>query len=513
MEVTADRESLLLLLRDYLEKTGMTATLAALEAEAELASLSPGLAAVRRLALGGRWRELEQTLLVPHEDREEHELFKRARYSLAKQQYLEAVATLDSAAAYREPSEAELDEIRGLLERLEQLAPSRDDYSSLLALSESTTDFFNGWSLQKARKETCGDLLAWCRADCFREREEKTAERESGSGDMHQLTLLLVKGKIYEHCEQLFAKRCQSLGTGVKKSGIVVDIRGWLLAQPDSVFQVAPRLIHMVETASKPVNARCLGEALELPVKPQINREGAGNGVSTAQSPPPPIVPPPLPTPSKSIQTHSLSPLSPPAAFREPVSATAEPHSLGQRISEHRECVETATDKLRQSLRSEEEERGDRESSSEGQTSQQAPTVCQTDSPPGQTHQGLTFNDNFGSQPVVVESTPHQGQAAERRGKKSSTPKPAAQRLISPPLTSPVPHLPATRFLTTPSGWSQCGLLSEKKQIDFDQEAMTTSWREDTPLAVSWPCATLIAKVEDSQVCVCVCACVCVCVS
>ncbi|CAI8039072.1 hypothetical protein GBAR_LOCUS21731, partial [Geodia barretti] len=122
-------------------------------------------------------------------------------------------------------------------------------------LSESPTDFFRDWNLQKARKETCGDLLAWCRADCFKGREEKRGNEEK-TGEIYQLTLLLVRGKMYEQCEQIIARRCGNAGSGEqskkKKTSSIQDLPSWLQTRPDSVFQETPRLVQVMEAGWDP---------------------------------------------------------------------------------------------------------------------------------------------------------------------------------------------------------------------------------------------------------------------
>ena len=504
MEVTVDRESLLLLLCDYLEKTGLIATLTALESEAELRSRSPGLTKVRQLALGGKWRDLEKALLLPSEERETHELFKKARFSLAKQRYLELVADLDEVSTHRQPSEGELDELQLLLETLERVSPSRDQYESLRALSEAPTHFFLDWNLQKARKETCNALLAWCRQDCCGGGKMAAVP---GDRDIHQLTLLLVKGKMYEVCEEVFAVRCGSGEIG-DKSTQLLDIGSWLQRQSDTVFQEAPRVIQLRGTDTRPEGETGPSGVTQGPLgQPQTREKG------TLKTQFLPLAVPRAPPTSVSRPTSPPHTTHPPPAPNAPQSLT-DPPSLEEKISEHRERVEAATDRLRESLREETREIGSdlttqQPSSTPQQTTSPLPPPSpDSDTPPpphddGEQSDVLRFGDNFCGQTPPLQSTPHP-QPREKRGRKSSTPIPAAQQIISSPPTSPVPHLPAGGLLATPSGRSQHGVPSERKQIDFEREASySCRAEEETVAAISWPCATLVGKITDSQVCVC----------
>ena len=594
MNVTVDRESVLLLLCDYLEKNGLIATLTALETEADVRPISPALTAVRGLALGGKWRELEKALLHRHEEEnQQHRLFKRAQYSLAKQLYLETVAALDEISPHREPSDGELDEVESCLGRLERLAPSREEYSYLRALSESPTDFFRDWNLQKARKETCGDLLAWCRADCFKGREENR-ENEEKTGEICQLTLLLVRGKMYEQCEEISARRCRNAGSGEqskkKKTSAIQDLPSWLQTQPDSVFQETPRLVQVTE-AGGDTGANTLpggvGERHTLNAHSQAGEEPA---IARAKSPHtvpsqtstatpevtkfPANSPPKLPTLSKTLGQHQTSPpelaklsslsSSPPLATPalQPKKFTSEPSSEStsatptlpvketktkakregkttrlepkeegvsasvegedregregiksskgrergncsgpreskskrERVTEHRDNVEVATEELRLSLREESTQRP----SASCTSPEKAPSSSIP--PPDQQTQGLTADNDLHPPAWALQTTPL-NRPQQKKDRNSSTPKPSTQHFIVSPPTSPVPHQSSAGLQATPSGWSHDrGAPSEMKQIDFDREASQNCGAEELLPTASWPTATLIGRVTDSQV-------------
>ena len=604
MNVSVDRESILLLLCDYLEKNGLIATLTALETEAEVRSGTPGSAAVRSLALGGKWRELEKALLLRHEEEgQQHELFKRAQYSLAKQLYLETVAALDEVSAYGEPSSRELEEVVRCLERLERLAPSREDYNALRALTEVPTNFFNDWNLQKARKETCGDLLAWCRADFFKGREEKRVEAEKSSpdGGIHQLTLLLVKGKIFEQCEQIIARRCRNAaGTSeqdLNKTSAILDVPSWLEAQPHSMFQAPPRHIQVTETSRAPgTNTQSGGEGqtpnthqsetgnqpspqspltvpqqtstatpelakfpansppkLLTPSKKPLQKDTSPSGLAKLSSSPPlatPATPATLQPKKITSQSSSESSTQLPVQERkgkkqscestkttkhlvektdserakqeESVSTNAkgegkkergvgvgsssprECKSKVDRVTEHRDNIEVATEELRLSVREEERDSTQRQPSTS--SPQNAPYSSSVPPPDQQ-----TSSQDKAPPPWALQTTPLL-QPLQKTDRNSSTPKPSTQHFILSPSTSPVPHHPSSSQ-ATPSGRSHSSSRGgERKQIDFDREVSSGSYRaeaeeeEGVPLlTASWPTATLIGRITDSQVGIFVC--------
>lgn len=358
--VEVEGKSQLLLVRDYLEKAGLVETVRALEAEADIQSTMPGLATVRSLALDGKWRELEKSLLLQQKkEGEECELLQKAKFSLAKQQYLEAVAGLDAISSYGQPSADELGEIHRFLERLKQLAPSNEEYDSLEALLDCQTDFFDKWNLQRARKETCNVLLEWSKMACFggREAVKKSANSEE---EAHLLTLLLAKGKMYEECEQVCCEKCVGLGTPTA-SGLL-DISSWLQKKPNEFFQEAPPLLKVVSTTlpSEPYSSTAVSD--------RDTASAVGTETLKANG---------TPAPAKS-PLHSLSQLKSPAhvektetelvkveseraeegietcsqgaAAPTAVSSPAE-RGTGERITAHKEQVEKATDLARESLR------------------------------------------------------------------------------------------------------------------------------------------------------------------
>ena len=609
MSVTVDGESQLLLICDYLENAGLIATVRALEAEANIQATSPGLAAVRHLALDGKWRELERAFLQQKECAE-HELLKRARYSLAKQQYLETVAELDEMPASREPTTEELDEVQRSLERLEQLAPSRDEYSTLKALSDSPTDFFSGWDRQKCRKETCSDLLEWAKVDCFKESNEK-CEMKKGCISCHLLTVLLAKGKIYEQCEQIIHERCGNAPSDELASSL--DIRSWLLNCPDVIFQTSPKLIQVMappvpqtqppypspsdrqrgtsrDTVKSPaVDATRNDPTLTSARIPHSNLPTQPSSDPSCEIPPPseqyasllppsvaehtpsipghtpsaPVNPPSIPghTPSAPVNPPSIPPSAPAhppspsssetqpssegkevtmksevkaAAMSESTTqtalkCTAEPvvhtengdssqrpptntacsaspvqRSMEERIVEHREQVETATNRLRESLRE----------ATDGDDEKNVACTQNTNHTSPQPPPCVPEKDDLNPRPPswFLQTTPvvHPLQKGDRN---SSTPKPSTRYLISSPATSPVPHIPVIGSRgTTPHG--DGGHTSERRQIDFDREVTSgcRSVEKEALLSVSWPTATLAGKVTDTQVCaLCVCVCVCMC--
>ena len=549
MNVAVDERSQLLLICDYLEKAGLIATLSTLEAEAGVQSSLPGLAAVRRLALDGKWRELEEALLRPAEqsteDGDRRNAFKRAKFSLAKQQYLETVAGLDAVSAHREPSTEELGDLRRCLERLKQLSPSSEEYSSLEALSHSETDFFDGWDLLKTRKETCNDLLSWSRKACFHGREEKGGEHESSAQVTHPLTVLLAKGKFYEKCEEIFSERCASLpATDEQSRGAVLDIGSWLYNQPRSVFEAAaPRVIYVVAappSSSSPhpspqnsgnnttPRAPSQHDSTSSQLQPTISRppstsQAGASSVTTILEPPPHSVSPERAKPIKKVKKekeqmtggHAVSKSTEKDGETErresQRSSSPLQRSMEERITEHRDNVETATNMLRASLKDNEVGVSVRDpqhtappqnpGKEHTHPQEETPVKLSPQPPSEQPTSGLPPSEDSSTQPPLwlLQTTPLV-QAQKKRERDSSTPKPSTQRLISSPATSPVPHLPEFGLQPTLTEEEQQGPLSERKQIDFDQDT-TCSGKTEGPFSTSWPSAALVKKITDTQVC------------
>lgn len=563
MSLSVDRQSQLLLLCDYLDKAGLSATLSELEAEADVQSKLPGLAIVRRLALDGKWRELE--IALKHTEKEtaegeQREIFRKARYSLAKQQYLEAVARLDAVCHYRDPSTEELEDMHVYLVRLKQLSDSEDDYRSLEALTKSTTDFFDSWNLQKARKETCNDLLACFKCVFSSKRDKEYVEKEeSGIQETHPMTVLLAKGKIYEKCEQIFQERCENLEIKEeKKSSTVLDIGSWLYNQPDSIFEdTTLRQMKVVETPLLSNTLQPRAETTLIPIQPNTGSPLQPHPISSQQQstsqqrsasktevPSNTVVPhqlfssksPETSTPPHMLPAATMTALSTEKGEDEKereemkkeaavnntaslengdtkkkdsqrlLSSSHTHRSMEERIVEHRDNVEMATNRLRESILKDTTESDEHITSvpqtdpatsyhlDKGQTSSQTVSIHPT--PCIATDRQASLNDDHSTQPPswLLQTTPLL-QSLKNKDRNSSTPKPSTKNLISSPATSPVPHIPAAGLQ------QQQGTLSERKQIDFDQE-MTCSHRieEDGTLSISWPSATLIGKVTDEQV-------------
>ena len=572
MSVEVEGKSQLLLICDYLEKAGLIETARALQAEAGIQSTTPGLATVRRLALDGKWRELEKALLSCEREGEEHEPLQKAKYSLAKQQYLEAVAGLDAISSYREPSTDELGHVQGSLERLEQLAPSKKEFATLEALLDPQTDFFDGWDLQKSRKETCNVLLEYSRRQCFRDRGDIKKEEKQA----HLLTLLLAKGKIYEECEQVFHKKCSKRDLTSADGSTLLDIGSWLQRQPDVVFQAAPSRMKVVSTTppTRPHSSTSSESRTEVPLSSAPSDHRTGNSrTETAQE----VVGTRHPTPEvsngTSKQPHGVSemkdcmlvmgtqltvgreeskPVKPVGAESTVLKSAAEAgssdgdcsqslpshtarsspmqRSMRERITEHRDQVEMATNRVRVSLRETTgsgeltEKTATQQNQLHQSTEKQPPLTAQTitthTSPPSlitQAHPlslppppppptGVdsqppipTLNDNFCHPSWLLQTTPLVS-SLQREGRNSSTPKPSTHHLPCSPSTSPVPHVPAAGSQATPT--RQDHRSSERKQIDFDQEATDShrSVEKEPLLSVSWPTASLIGKVTDTQV-------------
>ena len=599
MSVAAvDGTSELLLVRDYLEKAGLVETVRALETEAGIQPPLPGLAAVRSLALDGKWREIEKALtLQPGKElgREGGELLQRARFSLVKQEYLEAVAGLDAICSHREPSVAEVAQVQRHFERLEHLAPSREDISALEAVSSSETEFFSSWNLQKARKETCDVLLQWARRSHHSGARDNRPFEKSGR-QVHSMSLLLAKGKIHEQCEQVLRERCHrrettlTSGKGAAAKSLL-DISSWLQCQPDHFFQqelpspievvvTLPSMPHpsspepsngeaAVSTAAtaQPAVVNGLSPVSVQTEKPSSSSDQPQRGaqVEGAEStkelelnverkdieraavgqPAPVSVPHKSPGADVSVEAGSGRESEDTDGERtksyptRAVSASPMHRSTEERVTEHREQVEMATNRLRESLKktfvedplikepnaasiATTPQRKQLNSKEVAQIEQQASPESQHRAAASWAHPQLLASQDPPQPASVPNSLPlgisHDVTApptppawllqttplvhcSVQKGRNSSTPKPSVHLFPSPPPSSPVPHIPED----TTSARNQL-IQGVGKQIDFDQEAVDSQRAEDSAsLSASWPTASLAGRATDTQVLVYAC--------
>lgn len=394
MSVEVEETSVLHLIRDYLEKAGLCESLYALEAETGISPFT-GEAAVRRLVLDGKWRELEKALLQPEKGEREGEergrddsFLRSVEFVLVKQQYLEAIARLVETAPSREPSKAELEQMLEYLEKLKQLAPSQEEYLALEALSapnSSLHDHYSQWNLHSSRVECFSALMDWLRKWYFSRAGEGRRSKQteaSPHSSTNRLVLLVAKGKMYEECEGVCRHRCSG---GEEASGYsgetdtILDISGWLQSQPEGMFQAVPSPVQLVTS--------------------------------------------PHTRPSSSPRNERRPVESRATGYKLPPS-----NAVKEQAREHKEQVKRTTERLLENVKN------------------MPKTVEHShNSPP------LQFEDNFTYFPAWLLQTTPLVHSLQQEGRDSSTPKPTTRPPPSSPPSSPVPHISGDGLPFTPA--------------------------------------------------------------
>ena len=248
--VTLAEADVLQILRDFLEEGGHAECLGALERSAAIAphDLPTELRFVRELVLSGRWEELMKFLQPLSELREEGE-FVKCHYAVVRQQYLESLVWESNVEGKEGDSTGRenkrLQNIVGHLQQLEQLCPTKEDYSNLCYLltvpSFTAHSKYSNWSMHSARLECFYTVGSWVARVLYPGLTLKLSpvSRELAS---NRLIQLLAKGLLYEECESVCLQRSGVAGT----TSEIMNLCSWLQHQPDSAFQVAPTQLSLI---------------------------------------------------------------------------------------------------------------------------------------------------------------------------------------------------------------------------------------------------------------------------
>ncbi|KAG7514780.1 WD repeat-containing protein 47-like [Solea senegalensis] len=201
------------LILDFLNSRKLHISMLALEKEGGVINglYSDDMLFLRQLILDGQWDEVMQ-FIQPLEGMDTFDK-KRFRYIVLKQKFLEALCVNNAMSAAEDPQNLELtmQEAVKCLHNLEDLCPSKDDYSKLcllLTLPRLTHHAeFKDWNPSTARvhcfEEACTMVAEFIPAD---RKLSEAGFRASGN----RLFQLLIKGILYECCVEF----CQSKATG-----------------------------------------------------------------------------------------------------------------------------------------------------------------------------------------------------------------------------------------------------------------------------------------------------------
>lgn len=298
-DVCLEEGSILSLIRDYFEESGLAECLQPLE---HLCHGSPAdpfqhnhtlpleVAALRELVLAGKWDHVMKYL-----DRfggeEEKEGLKKCRYLAHKQKYLEILHHVETdiesklrlGFGYYETgdllSPGEVEKVRQVMEAeltaLEPLCSSCEDYQSLRTLlsmpSISSSREYSTWQVQSGRLEVFYEIQDWVSKALYLNvwlPAQQAGRSSSSSGEASQscaLLRLLAKGLLYEQSERLCRARCGEKETSDHTSNML-DLRGWLQQQPDSSFQLQPSELCLVVSPWRKSSTLCLQTSVSVDI-------------------------------------------------------------------------------------------------------------------------------------------------------------------------------------------------------------------------------------------------------
>lgn len=265
MTVAVEEGQVLQILRDFLEESGQAESLRALERSTGTGprGLPPRLACMRELVLNGNWVEVLESLQLLS-GLGDGEGFIRCQYAVAKQRYLETlwlgesedggVASAPSqnceiaGADGKRRENGRLQVLMAYLEQLEQLCPSKEDYSALCSLvtcpSPTAHHEYSNWNVYRSRLDCFSTLSEWVGKVLYPDITLNLPSKGSKFLSTNRLIQLLAKGLLYEECEAVCTHKSRE-GNGESLSE-VLDLCGWMQHQPDSAFQFVPSKLKLV---------------------------------------------------------------------------------------------------------------------------------------------------------------------------------------------------------------------------------------------------------------------------
>ena len=493
--------------RDFLELTGRAEAVAVLE---KCPGVSPrGLPShlrnIRELVLRGWWSELLAFLELLAGIGDEAG-YAKCRCAIVKQQYLERVATkpppsiLTAEESGQDAENESLSSMLGLLHELEQLCPSRAEYTALLSLlilpSLSSSSEYCNWELYSARLQCFYDIASWMSQVLYPGQEidgissSSNPAPTSSSSSVPRLTELLVKGLLYEQCETKCSQRCGTASVGNHhRNDNILDLCAWIEQQPDSAFQLSPsnfNLVVLPHDSSSCTAHKSVPNVGQL-VSSSLGAEAAKELTSAVEKP--------------TLVSRSVPQLS--GLYVSPSRSADDDENV-------RSGIETTTT-IRHPAKS------SKDGESNPTIQPQKPTGKELGTKEEANAHLEEVDDNWINIPSIV--APASTTFEAKCGRISSTPKPHSVIPSHPPAfpTSPVPYIPATHAShphTSHHPHQDTELSSDggdntssatRKQIDFSSEEMALS-------NLHWPAPKLISTITDTQVktylhstCTCMC--------
>ena len=238
--------------RDFLEHSGHVECMRILEKSAGIypRDVSEEMQFLRELTLDGRWKEVRDFIEVLA-DTEHRQAYDECRYEVTKQQYLEAMQAVPWDHSLLEQAMQHLEELRAT-------KPSEEVYSKLEQfLPVTSASGYKTYSeCEKYRNRLqCFHVLLSSLLSVLYPGQVKAAHKPCSTPlSQDRLCLLLVKGCLFEECENTCRERC---GHGLPLGAL--HLGSWIRQLPDAAFsrelfttlsiEVNP---HTLTTASRP---------------------------------------------------------------------------------------------------------------------------------------------------------------------------------------------------------------------------------------------------------------------
>lgn len=423
------------------------------------------LMSLRKFCLSGSWKNVIECIDV---FRDSHG-YKKCLYEATKQLYLEELAKLQK-----------MDVLEELLEKLKELCPSPEDYSTLHSLVKlpaiNDSSEYANWSLSSSRLQVCYKIVSWM----SRELNLETISDQNKSVIDTALVRLLAKGLMYEKCEQIYSKQCQNESRSNELQ--IFDLCGWMQHQPDSAYQFPPSRCQLA-FSTPTVQSKAISKTIEPPTKHLSCHE-----TFSKPKPPPTTIPKSAPTTSEIRADVVESVTQNPATERVDQDITEK---IEQQRSDKELVESTKSNAIVEEQKPSEPESSSTHTTEEatsdaisGQQARSSILIRET----SKTHKIRVyeeFDDNF------VQLTPsHRLLPQVTSGRKSSTPKPSSNKLPPSLQTSPVTHTPQRN--AEPRGRIENSrTMSLPRRFDFT---------ETSDVSIEWPTAHFLCQIQDTQV-------------
>ena len=229
--VSIQERKLLQLLRDHLQQTGQVESMWSLERSTGVqpVGLLPEEKTLRKLVSQGLWEDVGSSLLRL----KDKEGYSHCKFLLHRQRLLELL--------FSRPESLPLygTKVRNAMRLLQQSCPTKKQFTALsylLTLPRLQADpDYKEWTPSNSRLELFRVLANFLRNHAYpRASLVPSAPTTGGSSRLDQL---VIKGLLYEKCEEVF--RTQQ-GEREDGSANAMDLCQWLQQQPDSMFLAQP---------------------------------------------------------------------------------------------------------------------------------------------------------------------------------------------------------------------------------------------------------------------------------